>query len=253
MVASGELAASVGTTALSVLLPIVTALADAAREQFGNPNTPVQPGDPWPIAHPTFDFHYVKAYYARFGDQLHGRATRLLVTPLVRALSQSGLNPANCRLLDQSEAQLTGAGDGAQARLVLGFESASQPVDPLMDQALELVRDHGGDPGEVRGSGDGSVGAWRDAFLSAPYLRDALVSIGILSETFETAITWDRFEEFHTTVSETASSPPSLSFIPKTPVGRPDGTSTTRSMEPAASVRTSPRAICRSRLSRVNR
>ena len=123
----------------------------------------------------------------------------------VRALSQSGLNPANCRLLDQSEAELTGAGDGAQARLVLGFESASQPVDPLMDQALELVRDHGGDPGEVRGSGDGSVGAWRDAFLSAPYLRDALVSIGILSETFETAITWDRFEEFHTTVSETAA------------------------------------------------
>jgi ABC-2 type transport system permease protein len=31
----------------------VTTLADAAREQFGNPNTPVQPGDPWSIAHPT--------------------------------------------------------------------------------------------------------------------------------------------------------------------------------------------------------
>ena len=30
----------------------VTTLADAIRVQFGNPNTPVQPGDPWSIAHP---------------------------------------------------------------------------------------------------------------------------------------------------------------------------------------------------------
>ncbi|MCB0989031.1 MAG: ABC transporter permease [Microthrixaceae bacterium] len=30
-----------------------TTLSDALRQAFGNPNTPVQPGDPWPIAHPT--------------------------------------------------------------------------------------------------------------------------------------------------------------------------------------------------------
>jgi ABC-type polysaccharide/polyol phosphate export permease len=30
----------------------VTTLSDALRELFGNPNTPVQPGDPWPVAHP---------------------------------------------------------------------------------------------------------------------------------------------------------------------------------------------------------
>ena len=30
----------------------ITTLSDALRELFGNPNTPVQPGDPWPIAHP---------------------------------------------------------------------------------------------------------------------------------------------------------------------------------------------------------
>ena len=29
-----------------------TALSDALRVLFDNPNTPVQPGDPWPIAHP---------------------------------------------------------------------------------------------------------------------------------------------------------------------------------------------------------
>jgi ABC-2 type transport system permease protein len=30
----------------------VTALADAVRILFGNPNTPAAPGDPWPIVHP---------------------------------------------------------------------------------------------------------------------------------------------------------------------------------------------------------
>ena len=98
----------------------------------------------------------------------------------VRALSQSGLNPANCRLLDQTGGGADrDAGDGARARLVLGFESASQPVDALMDQALELVRDHGGEPGRGRGgrAGEGgAVGAWRHAFLAAPYLRDTLVA-----------------------------------------------------------------------------
>jgi alkyldihydroxyacetonephosphate synthase len=127
----------------------------------------------------------------------------------VRALGQSGLNPANCRLLDEVESELTHASEDGRATLVLGFESPRQPVDALMDQALELVRDHGGDPGEVRGRaaaderGD-AVGAWRHAFLAAPYLRDTFVAVGVLSDTFETAITWDRFADFHATVIDTA-------------------------------------------------
>jgi alkyldihydroxyacetonephosphate synthase len=48
------------------------------------------------------------------------------------------------------------------------------------------------------------VSAWRGAFLMAPYLRDTFVACGILSETFETAITWDRFEQFHADVMEAA-------------------------------------------------
>ena len=39
-----------------------------------------------PIAHPSFDFCFCKAYYARFTDRFHGRVVRLLVTPLLRAL-----------------------------------------------------------------------------------------------------------------------------------------------------------------------
>jgi alkyldihydroxyacetonephosphate synthase len=127
----------------------------------------------------------------------------------VRELSQSGLDPSNCRLLDADEAAFTGAGDGRSALLVLGFESAHHPVDEPMRIAVAATRDHGGTPGEIRtqedtSAGDDSVGAWRSAFLSAPYLRDSLVSLGVLSETFETAITWDRFAEFHALVTETA-------------------------------------------------
>ena len=39
---------------------------------------------------------------------------------------------------------------------------------------------------------EGGGGAWREAFLRAPYLRDTFVAMGVLSETFETAVTWDR-------------------------------------------------------------
>jgi glucosyl-3-phosphoglycerate synthase len=39
-----------------------------------------------PMAHPSLDFEFCKAFYARCTDRLHGRAVRLLVAPLIRAL-----------------------------------------------------------------------------------------------------------------------------------------------------------------------
>jgi len=124
----------------------------------------------------------------------------------VRALSQSGLNPANCRLLDAGEARLTMGGDGETAVLVLGFESVDHEVREAMARALELCAEHGGEaPEGARASGrDGAVGSWREAFLGAPYMRDVLVAAGVLSETFETAITWERFAPLHERVTTTA-------------------------------------------------
>jgi alkyldihydroxyacetonephosphate synthase len=43
---------------------------------------------------------------------------------------------------------------------------------------------------------------WRNAFLRGGHVRDAMVRLGMVSETFETAITWDRFPEFHAGVLE---------------------------------------------------
>ncbi len=142
----------------------------------------------------------------------------------VREISQSGLDPSNCRLIDAREAKITMAGDGSYALLVLGFESTDHPVDDALARALAICREHGGlvpDAPASRGAGAGSadvagadageadsgaaaggdggaaVDSWRDAFLAAPYTRDALVAMGVLAETFETAITWERFDAMH--------------------------------------------------------
>ncbi len=129
-----------------------------------------------------------------------------------RALSQSGLFPTNCRLIDPLEAKNTGVGDGSSALLVLGFESADHPLDAWMARALELVSDHGGTydkdaaarslvgaaksetEGEHR---KGAAGQWRNAFIRAPYYREILIGLGVIVDTFETAITWDKFPALH--------------------------------------------------------
>ncbi len=133
----------------------------------------------------------------RFPDFMRG-------AECVRAISQSGLNPSNCRLLDAGEAQLTMAGDGSHALLVLGFESADHPVDGALDRALEICAEHGGSALPRREGGGDAVGSWRSAFLGAPYARDLLVALGVISETFETAITWERFPQLHEQVIGTA-------------------------------------------------
>ena len=122
-----------------------------------------------------------------------------------RALAQSGLHPSNCRLLDPGEAATSGAGSGSEAVLLIAFESADHSLDAWMARALECVADHDArippDAGRTRaaesGAREGAAGAWRQSFLGAPYLRDALVAMGMISETFETAVTWDRFPAFH--------------------------------------------------------
>jgi len=126
----------------------------------------------------------------------------------VREIAQSDLNPSNCRLLDSVESDTTSAGPQGKALLVLGFESAHHPVDEPMSIALDAARSHGGEPGEIKGGGGGGgddpVNTWRNAFLFAPYLRDSLIACGVLSDTFETAITWDLFPDFHDDVMESA-------------------------------------------------
>jgi alkyldihydroxyacetonephosphate synthase len=118
----------------------------------------------------------------------------------VRKLSQSGLFPTNCRLLDPVEAQLNGIGKGGQSVLVLGFESADHPVDAWMTRALELVSDLGGQ--YANGQRDNIAGDWRQAFIRMPYYRNHLTPMGVIADTFEPAITWDKFEALYQGIRE---------------------------------------------------
>ena len=127
----------------------------------------------------------------------------------VRALAQSGLHPTNCRLLDATEARNNGLADGSVHLLFVAFESADHPPREAVARAIEIVRAEGGevrdDAGRVKESAEGdrddAAGSWRDMFVKGPYLRDAIAQLGYVVETFETAVTWDRFEAFHAGVT----------------------------------------------------
>ena len=132
------------------------------------------------VARPTFHARLV----ARFADLERGIAA-------ARAVAQSGLRPANARLLDPLEAVVSGAGDGGSALLLLGCESADHPVDGEMARLGELAADHGA---SFSDDGTRPDARWRDAFVRAPYARDVLVRAGLFVETFETVTTWDRLD-----------------------------------------------------------
>jgi alkyldihydroxyacetonephosphate synthase len=126
----------------------------------------------------------------------------------VRAIVQARLHPSNCRLIEDEEARFTGAGDGSASLLVLGFEGVDEDAAALeaaMARAQELCREHGGDVGEAKKSDPTHPGEqWKNTFLRAPHLRDMLLQLGVVAETFETAITWERFPAFHGAVAGAA-------------------------------------------------
>ncbi|WP_206340270.1 FAD-binding oxidoreductase [Blastococcus litoris] len=118
-------------------------------------------------------------------------------TAAVRAIAQSGLHPANCRLLDPGEAAMSGASAGSPV-LVLGVESAVHPVESRLAELTALAQDAGGTVEE--GSRGSAADTWRSAFLRMPYVRDGMARMSAVVETFETACTWDRAEELYATV-----------------------------------------------------
>ncbi len=72
-----------------------------------------------------------------------------------RAVAQSGLQPATCRLLDAAEGALfAGVADGSHT-LLFGFESATAPVDGLLAQA---ARSPAGEAAPPRRGGRASSG-----------------------------------------------------------------------------------------------
>jgi alkyldihydroxyacetonephosphate synthase len=114
----------------------------------------------------------------------------------VRAVAQAGLYPSNLRVIDNDEAGGYGVNAYDESLLVLAFESADHPVDAWMGRAVELLQDHRG----RRHADEGAAQRWRTAFIRMPYGRELTVPMSVIGDTFETAITWDKFEAFHSVV-----------------------------------------------------
>jgi alkyldihydroxyacetonephosphate synthase len=132
----------------------------------------------------------------------------------LRALAQNHASPEVARLSDEQETRmslaLAGSG-GVKARLgrlylgargygekterclaIIGFEGDREEVAARRKRALELVRRNGGlavgrSPGE----------AWRKGRYAAPYLRDELLTHGVMVETLETATQWSNLQALH--------------------------------------------------------
>ena len=131
-----------------------------------------------------------------------------------REIVQARLYPANCRLLDSNEAMLNELAFDGSHLLLLGFESTDHPVDDDLERALEIAERRGGrcpdgptvedrSAGDVEGDReDSEEGSWRDSFFEAPYMFNALVSMGVLVDTFETAVTWESFPDLHEALRE---------------------------------------------------
>ena len=131
-------------------------------------------------------------------------------TEAVRQIVQAKLWPANLRILDPAEAERAAGLDGDQALVIVGFESAELSQRSIIDDAIDIARGCGGQisdseiriddgHGEPTGRG-GAVGRWRESFVTVD--PGVATSMGLLADTFETAITWDRWPEFDNSVRE---------------------------------------------------
>jgi alkyldihydroxyacetonephosphate synthase len=92
-----------------------------------------------------------------------------------------------------------GYSDGCLA--IFGFEGTPEEVAFRRGRALELARDCGGlKVGRSPGA------AWQHGRFGAPYLRDELLTLGVMVETLETATQWSNLARLHRQVADAISS-----------------------------------------------
>jgi alkyldihydroxyacetonephosphate synthase len=149
---------------------------------------------------------YEGVFFADFAAGVHA----------LRSLAREHALPDVARVSDEQETQislaLAGSG-GARGRVgrayiglrgygegclaILGFEGAVEEVAVRRRRALTIARDCGGlavgrSPGQV----------WLKGRFSAPYLRDELLTHGVMVETLETATQWSTLHALHRSVAQ---------------------------------------------------
>jgi alkyldihydroxyacetonephosphate synthase len=151
-------------------------------------------------------FGVITRAWVRLQDRPRFRAARTFrfatmeaACAALRELSQSGLYPSNCRLLDAAEVAFARIGDRTSPTLIVAFESADHPVEAWLARAADIVAAEGG---VALAESGGAAEAWRMAFLRMPYYRDPMVGAGVIVDTFESAVTWNRFAAFYAGVKD---------------------------------------------------
>jgi alkyldihydroxyacetonephosphate synthase len=121
----------------------------------------------------------------------------------LRAVVQAGAAPTVLRLSDEAETglNLARAGNVAGASVsgclaVTTFEGTAAHTAARGAEAAALLRAAGGTE-----LGPEPARDWQHGRFAAPYLRDALLDVGVLCETLETATTWSALAELKAKVT----------------------------------------------------
>jgi len=134
----------------------------------------------------------------------------------MRAFAREHVLPDVARLSDEHETQMSLAlagGGGLKGRLgraylglrgysegclaILGFEGSREDVNFRRGRALALAHGVG-----AISAGHSPGEAWLASRFQAPYLRDELLTHGVMVETLETAAQWTNIATLHTTVAD---------------------------------------------------
>ena len=137
-------------------------------------------------------------------------------TQALRTLAREHVLPDVTRLSDEQETRmslaLAGTG-GLKGRLgraylsargyaggclaIVGVEGSPADVANRRGRALELARSSGG-----LAVGRSPGAAWRHSRFAGPYLRDELLTLGVMVETLETATQWSNIARLHRQVAD---------------------------------------------------
>jgi alkyldihydroxyacetonephosphate synthase len=149
--------------------------------------------------------HYEGVFFERFEAGVQA----------LRELAQEHAMPDVARLSDEAETRMTLALAGARSvkdragraylrargygrgcLAILGFEGGEPEAAVRRARAMALVQRGGGLPvGRAPGE------SWRRSRFEAPYLRDELMTLGVMVETLETATQWSKLLRLHDRVS----------------------------------------------------
>lgn len=121
----------------------------------------------------------------------------------LRTVVQNGAAPTVLRLSDEAETGLNLARSGDIGGASVGgclavttFEGTAAHVAARSAEASELLAAAGG-----TALGEQPAREWEHGRFAAPYLRDALLDIGVLCETLETATSWSNVERLKAAVT----------------------------------------------------